>query len=105
MNFKYAKIIRGNFVAFVIIKLINSCFKHLVNCTCIIDKRKNYDESGKLNFNFEQDKKWLEKIYPINECSLECDCDETRCFNRVVQHGCKFKLQTFDCDGPKGNFS
>ena len=83
------------------------CYKKktLANClcTCIIDNRNNYNSSGKLDFNFEEDKNWFEKIYPINECNLECDCDEAECLNRLVQYGCKFKLKVID-SGSKGEF-
>lgn len=82
----------------------NICYKNSVaNCTCIIDNRNNYSSSGKLDFNFEEDKNWFEKIYPINECSLECDCDEAKCLNRVVQNGCQFNLEILE-SGPKGEF-
>ncbi len=42
---------------------------------------------------------WLSKfIYPIIECNSECECNEKNCLNRIVQNGCKFKLEVFDCE-------
>lgn len=38
------------------------------------------------------------QIAPINECNLECNCDETQCNNRLVQNGCKFDLEIFNCE-------
>ena len=82
----------------------SSCYKKgITNCTCIIDKQSNnYNLNGRLDFNFEEDKNWFEKIYPINECNLECDCGEEKCANRLVQNGCKFNLEVFE-SGSKGN--
>ena len=34
----------------------------------------------------------------INECSsLECNCDENSCLNRLVQNGVKLKIEVFNC--------
>jgi SET domain-containing protein len=45
--------------------------------------------------------KLIDNLYPINECNLECNCDELKCSNRLVQHGVRFKMESFhtECRG------
>lgn len=72
------------------------------NCTCIIvasNEQANYNEMGRLNVNDSTTINWFNKfIYPIIECNSECECNEKLCLNRIVQNGCKFKLEVFDCE-------
>ena len=56
-----------------------------------------YNEFGRLNVNF-QDKNELNELSPIIECGDECNCSGKSCSNRVVQNGCRFNLEVFECE-------
>jgi histone-lysine N-methyltransferase SUV39H len=45
--------------------------------------------------------KLIDNLYPITECNLECDCDELKCSNRLVQLGPRFNMESFqtECRG------
>lgn len=66
-----------------------------MNCSCLSqsNKKQSYTKEGLLNVVDHEEKNW--HLYPIRECSMNCQCDEESCTNRLVQHGCKFELEKF----------
>lgn len=63
-----------------------------LECPCKIFQKNNqgYTELGELKVN-PSDPNW--NLYPITECNINCECDENDCINRLVQNGCRFKLE------------
>jgi histone-lysine N-methyltransferase SETMAR len=92
----------------------NDCYSNKNSCSCLnYHKIQPYKISNKSNIKIinldllEHDDLLLgggysdddlcTQLAQINECSLECNCDEDTCLNRLVQNGVKFKLEIFDC--------
>lgn len=61
--------------------------------------KANYDACKKLNVDFSNNN-WNLNLYPINECNLECRCNQNMCLNRVVQNGPYFNFEIFTCENP-----